>query len=306
MTDRKARDIRHEDFLRLFELSLDMLGMAGFDGKFKVLNRAWETTLGFSREELLAVPYVDFIHPDDLEATYRAAVGLTVAEDVVLFQNRYRCKNGSYRWLEWNATAQVSEGLIYFVSRDISPRKQLECELKESLERMSAAVEEASQKNEALEAEVAERRRAEEALVLQQRAMQAMSAPIIQAWRGVIVLPVMGQVDAARALAMMERLLAEIVATRSTFAILDLTGVDVVDEATADHVLRIARSAALLGNRCLLSGISPGIAQAVVDTGASLGDIQTFGLLQDALRYALKVLDGPGREATRRRARRRG
>ena len=86
---------------------------------------------------------------------------------------------------------------------------------------------------------------------------------------------------------MMEKLLAEIVRTRARFAVLDLTGVDTVDTSTVQHLLSVARAASLLGSRCLVSGISPAVAQAMVSLGSDGGSFTTFGQMQDALRFAL-------------------
>jgi PAS domain S-box-containing protein len=139
---------------------------------------------------------------------------------------------------------------------------------------------ELEEKNRLLAVENAERERTEAAL-------RALSTPIIQAWEGVLALPIIGSVDGQRAAQMMEMLLGEIVRTRARFAVLDLTGVETVDTATVANLLRIVRAAGLLGSRCLVSGIAPAVAQTMVTAGGSAEGLQTFGKLQDALRYAL-------------------
>ncbi len=113
-----------EDFERLFHLSLDMLCVAGFDGYFKRLNHAWETALGYSLDELSSKPYLEFIHPADREPTMAAAEKLSTGNHVVSFENRYRAKDGSYRWLLWNAAPFPEQGLVYAVARDITERKE--------------------------------------------------------------------------------------------------------------------------------------------------------------------------------------
>src|SRR5215472_9289072 len=85
----------------LWDLTLDMLAVAGFDGYFKRLNPAWERTLGFTKEELMAKPYVDFVHPDDRESTLAEAGKLAAGVQTVSFENRYLTKDGSYKWLLW-------------------------------------------------------------------------------------------------------------------------------------------------------------------------------------------------------------
>ena len=129
ITDRKKAE---EERDRFFDLSLDMLCIAGFDGYFKRLNPALEKTLGFTTEELLAKPYLDFIHPDDIEPTIAEAQNLTTGIETISFENRYRCKDGSYRWILWNATPWIEQGLIYCVAHDITKRKETEATLKYS------------------------------------------------------------------------------------------------------------------------------------------------------------------------------
>ena len=108
---------------RLFSLSPDLICIAGFDGFFKRLNPAWSKTLGWSTEELLSRPWLDFVHPDDRAATVKAS--MTVAA-VMKLENRYRCRNGSYRWLEWTANAAIDEETVYGVARDVTERRRME------------------------------------------------------------------------------------------------------------------------------------------------------------------------------------
>jgi two-component system, cell cycle sensor histidine kinase and response regulator CckA len=115
-----------EEMDRFFALSFDLFCIAGFDGYFKRVNPAWQKTLGFTADELLTKPYLDFVHPDDRESTIREAQKLTRGRKTISFANRYRCKDGSYKWLRWNATPETNQQLIYAVARDISERKRVE------------------------------------------------------------------------------------------------------------------------------------------------------------------------------------
>ncbi|KYF55103.1 anti-anti-sigma factor [Sorangium cellulosum] len=407
---------RSDDLDRFFELSVDMVGIAGFDGYFKRIGRAWEKTLGFSCEELLARPFLDFVHPEDRERTAAESAKLLSGNGTATFVNRYLCRDGSYLWIEWNSAIYPDAELVYFVARNITERRRaaealaaaesryraaidgsldgfsvlrrtvvepggtadyvfteanmlvsqvtsrsreeiigqrlvdvfpevrelgllekyerafqtrerlleelenvlpggkslwlqyqiipldngvavtvrditasrrLEAELREALQRRESDAEELQRKNRQLAEENAERERAEALLRQQQETMLAMSTPIIQAWEGVLVLPVIGTVDTARAAQIMERLLPEIVRTQARYAILDLTGVSAVDAATVSHLLAVVRAASLLGSQCLVSGISPAIARTMTEIGSAEGAFLTFGLLQNALRFAL-------------------
>jgi putative two-component system response regulator len=109
------------------EMSLDLICTASFNGHFVEVNPAWKRVLGFELEELVTRPFVDFIHPDDLEATLAEVDKQAKNGQLVFnFQNRYRCADGSYRWLEWTSRPDYDAGLMYAVARDITERKQAE------------------------------------------------------------------------------------------------------------------------------------------------------------------------------------
>jgi PAS domain S-box-containing protein len=125
-----------------FTLSVDMLCTAGFDGYFISLNPAWTRTLGWTIEELQARPFMDFVHPDDRASTITATLRLQQGFEVTSFENRYRHKDGSYRWLSWNATASIEEHLYYATARDNTERHALAEELtfaKEEADRANSA-----------------------------------------------------------------------------------------------------------------------------------------------------------------------
>jgi PAS domain S-box-containing protein len=115
-----------EGWERLYEVSLAMLCVVGFDGYFKTINPAWVTTLGHSVEELLAVPVADFVHPDDKEATRIESIAANAGNSSAHFRNRYRHKDGSYRWLAWLVVSDAQRRLIYASARDITVEKEAE------------------------------------------------------------------------------------------------------------------------------------------------------------------------------------
>jgi PAS domain S-box-containing protein len=114
---------------RLFTLSADLIAVAGFDGFWKRVNPAFERLLGYTEREALARPHLDFVHPDDRERSEAEALRLAQGETILAFENRMLCKGGSHRWIEWTATPVLGEGLIYWVGRDVTERRQAEAEL---------------------------------------------------------------------------------------------------------------------------------------------------------------------------------
>jgi PAS domain S-box-containing protein len=123
----------------LFKLSGDLLCIAGFDGYFKRLNPAWEETLGYTLDELLSRPYLHFVHPDDQYATAETAKTIRGGQPALSFENRYRRKDGSYRWLAWTSVPQVVQGLTYAVARDVTEQKRAALELMQARETAEAA-----------------------------------------------------------------------------------------------------------------------------------------------------------------------
>ncbi len=123
-----------------FQLSLDLLCIAGTDGYFRRVNPAFEQTLGYTPEELLARPFLDFVHADDRAATVAEVEKLADGDATVSFENRYACKDGSYRWLAWKAEP-TPDGTIYAVARDVTGRMRVEQSLRESGARARAILE---------------------------------------------------------------------------------------------------------------------------------------------------------------------
>jgi PAS domain S-box-containing protein len=132
--------VRLETSDRFTDLSLDLFCTAGFDGFFKRLNPAWSKVLGFSIEELMSRPYLEFVHPEDRQATVDESDSLARQEITFAFENRYLCKDGSFKLLSWNAISDPEQKLIYGIARDITEHKKAERELKESEERFRLLV----------------------------------------------------------------------------------------------------------------------------------------------------------------------
>ncbi len=124
---------------RLFNLSLDMLCVASFDGRFVQVNPAWTEHLGWTAEELTSRPSLEFVHPEDREATQRTREQIIQGQPVRSFENRYRRKDGSWRWLSWNVHPLMESRQVFGVARDITEQRQLANQLEVERSRLLAA-----------------------------------------------------------------------------------------------------------------------------------------------------------------------
>jgi len=129
----KAEKLNFSDQLEeFFEINLDLLCIADVNGVFRKLNKSWEESLGYRVEELEGKVFLDYVHPEDLASTLEALGRLRNKEKVLNFTNRYRCKDGSYRYIEWRS--HLYGDFIYAAARDITERKTIEDSLRESEE----------------------------------------------------------------------------------------------------------------------------------------------------------------------------
>jgi PAS domain S-box-containing protein len=149
LQDITARKQAEEQLARFFTASLDMLCIASADGYFKRINPAFTETLGWSVEEILARPLLDFVHPDDHAATLRVIQEqVATGERVIAFENRYRHKDGSWRWLSWRSVPQPGE-IIFAVARDITRQREADDALNAANQRLEHAKSDAEQANRA-------------------------------------------------------------------------------------------------------------------------------------------------------------
>ncbi len=162
-------------------------------------------------------------------------------------------------WLVGVKERRIGKAALIGISLDVSDLKRGEHELREKLETIER----------------------------QQQAIRAMSTPIIEVWDGVLTLPILGLVDSVRTAEIMDNLLQAIVRVRARFAILDLTGVEVVDTSTAGHLLGLIRAIRLLGAEGIITGIHPNIAQTMVTQELDLSKIVVHANLREALKYCI-------------------
>jgi PAS domain S-box-containing protein len=135
-----TRRAAEQDRAHFFELSLQLFCIAGADGCLKTVNPAWTRVLGWSPEELLSRPWLDFVHPDDREATVGANRSVAAGGRVTGFVNRHRCKFGGYRWLEWRATPSVERGVVFAVAIDITSARGTQEALQELSESLATTL----------------------------------------------------------------------------------------------------------------------------------------------------------------------
>jgi PAS domain S-box-containing protein len=137
---------------RFFTLSLDLLAIASFNDFFIQLNPVWESTLGYSVDELRARSIIEFVHPEDRTATAEQLNQIKLGTAPVYFENRYRCRDGSFRWLGWSAAPFPAEELVYIFARDITERKSSENEIKSLNAQLESRIKELTEINRELEA----------------------------------------------------------------------------------------------------------------------------------------------------------
>lgn len=192
---------------RLFDPSTDMLCVAGFDGYLKAVNDALGRALGYPADEFLAKPLLEFVYPDDRDATG------------------------------------------------------------------------------------AELKRTQEIVTRQAEEILELSIPIMQVWDGVLVAPLIGTLESQRTQQLMEHLLQRVIDTNSPVALVDITGVPVIDTQTAQHLVETITAVRLLDAQVVLTGVRPAIAQTLVHLGIDLGDITTHASLSAGLGVALAALN---------------
>jgi rsbT co-antagonist protein RsbR len=230
----------------------------------------------------------------------RALRGESLEEEVVIRNPRL---DGDVRLdVRWTPLRD-GEGRFYATlgtAQNITQQRLLEAELRTRNEQLAASEE------------------AKTALIERLRvAIDELSNPILEVWDGVLAMPIIGLVDSRRTADMVQRLLAEVARTQASFVIVDLTGVDIVDTKTADHLMKLMRKVEVVGARCVLTGILPAVAETLVDIGVDLGRASTLRNLKHGLREALRaarrerdglhdqdLIDDPAeQEQARRRAR---
>ncbi len=251
------------------------------DGKFPIYNRAAHKFAGRPREDhadeipqAYGIFQTDGITPfrnEDLPIV-RALGGEEAPEAEMIIRNSDLAED---YWIHGNGTplrdeaGKVIAGLVVF--HDVTPQRRLEQELRTRNEQLAASEEGKSVLIDRLRYSIDE-----------------LSNPILEVWDDVLVMPIIGVVDSRRTSDMVQRLLAEVTRTQASFVIVDLTGVEIVDTRTADHLIKLIRKVELVGARCVLTGIRSAVAETLVDIGVDFGRITTLRNLKHGLREAMR------------------
>ncbi len=264
-SQKRMREALHRSQQRLaLHFQQAPLGMIEWDNDFRVLdwNPAAEKIFGWSREEALGHDGQELMVPPEVRP-YVADIWEQIkkATGTVRACNENVTRDGRRITCEWCNTALIDEdGQIMGVASLVN--------------------------------DVTDRVREEEALRDRERAqaetIQQLSAPVLDLWQGVLAMPVVGAIDAARATKMTESLLEAIVKSGARFAILDLTGATAMDASIASHLGDMMRATGLVGSECLVSGLGPEMARTLVELDVPLS-VKTFGSLRDALRHAIRA-----------------
>ena len=224
--------------------------------------------LGYPQDAWLAEDFLSkYVHPEDRESTLMHFFAAEGDDD---FDFRVRASDGRTVWLHNVFSSRAVDGaeVLGGFLFDVTERKEAEATLREKLR----IIEE------------------------QQAAIRSLGTPIIEVWEGVLTMPVLGSVNEKRAAEMMSVMLDAVTRSAAEYTIIDLTGVDTVDTATADYIMRIVRAVQLLGAKAIVVGIRPEVAQTIVSMGVDLSSIATLSTLRAAL---LMCMRDPGSRKTR-------
>jgi rsbT co-antagonist protein RsbR len=235
------------------------------DGKARWVNAACERIIGRKSEDLVGVELFPILYPGELMKPVEEYLRIAASGgDVSDYELVLRTKDGELRTVTWNSFHRFAPDgtLLEVVSFgiDITDRKASEAE---------------------------HRRLQEEVIAMQAATLAELSTPLIPINKEIVVMPLIGSIDEARAQRIMETLLQGITETRAKTAILDITGVAVVDTRVADALLQAARAARMLGAQVILTGIRPEVAQTLVGLGTNFEGIVTRGTLQSGIASAL-------------------
>ena len=212
----------------------------------------------------------EFVHPDDLETVTQGFNELLQNPgSTVIGDCRVKFKDGSWHHLEVTSTNLLdnpSVGGIVLSRRDITDRKEAEAKLRESESKLK------------------------DILANLRKSHEELSTPVVQIWDHILALPLVGVLDTHRAKQVMDVLLTKIMETRAQVVVIDVTGVDTMDTQVTNHLIQTAQSTRLLGAECVITGVKPEVAQAMIHIGADMAKLATKRDLQEGLKHGLNMI----------------
>lgn len=235
----------------------------GVRGKDDTASEEWNQEFG-----LFAADRVTPAAPETIPLVRAVTKGEVVVDELLFVRNPKR-PEGS--WISASAKPIRTGGAIA-VFRDVTERKRLEDDV--------------ANRNR----ELAEREAEKTALVDRLRlAIDELSTPVLEVWKDVLTVPIVGVLDTQRSARMAERVLTEVVERRARHVIVDVTGVEVVDTATADQLIKMALGIRLLGSECIITGVQPAVAQTLVQLGVELRGFRSHRTLRSAIEYCMRL-----------------
>ena len=267
----------------LIEASLDPLVTISPEGKITDVNNATELVTGVSREQLIGSDFSGyFIEPEKAREGYQEVFSKGFVKDYPL---AIRHISGKVTNVLYNATVYKNEAGevmgVFAAARDVTELERAEEQLRKAHEELEIRVQERT----------AELTKTMELLKEQQKAFMEVAVPVVKVWNRILLVPLIGVFDSARAMLLMETLLTEIENTQAKVAILDVSGIPIVDSLVAKHLIRTVSAVKLMGAECIVTGIRSRISQTIVQLGIDLSGITTRTALAEGLKVALDLTD---------------
>jgi PAS domain S-box-containing protein len=242
--------------------------------KVDLWNKAAEEFSGVPRQLMLGKTAQD-LFPNEAALYDKVDLAVLAGKKPVAVEEPMSTPSGT-RWMLTKKVPVLDEDgepiSLLAISVDITDRRAAERALAETNAKLA--------ESEAAKLSLIERLRS---------SISELSNPILEVWDDVLVMPIVGVVDSRRTADMVQRLLAEVARAQASFVIVDLTGVEIVDTSTADHLMKLMRKVELIGARCVLTGIRPAVAETLVDIGVDFGRLTTLRNLKHGLRAALRA-----------------
>jgi methyl-accepting chemotaxis protein len=265
ITDLKGEAAERERMAKVFMDATDAIIIETLEGVILDVNRAAVDAYGYSREELIGNP-IKLVVPDERHEG---------ADDLLR-----RCIAGEeLRNIEVVRDTKTGERVVVLLTLSL---------LHDAQGKPMSIASYAKDITELRRVEEQQRKEREEVIAAQAQSLAELSTPVTEVWEGILLLPIVGIVDSRRAHDIMNSVLETISEKQARHIILDISGVGVVDTAVANHFIKISKATQLMGCRCAISGVSPAIAQTMVELGIDVGTMSTTSTMRDALRAAFK------------------